>query len=352
MANHSDYYEILGVAKNASAEDIKKAYRKLAVKYHPDKNPENPSAADRFKEIASAYDVLGDPKRKEEYDRFGPGGPPQNPGPGGPGFGFDFFGGDIFEHFFGRGSHAHARAHRTSNAKSKGPNIVINLAISLMDAVTGTSQKIQVEKQDKCSPCNGTGGSGRGPCKSCGGSGYHTLQTGNMVFRSTCPECQGEGTSILMKCNKCGGSGCVRKQSMLDVKIPKGINNENQLRLSDQGHYGRGGYGDVYININIQDHPVFKRRGNEIHTKEFLSPAQAALGCTIKVETVHGIKKVNVPPGVQHGSMLKIAGCGMPDIHDGANGDHKIEIGIKIPTNLSEQQSKLFRQILDLEEKK
>ena len=340
-----DLYSILGVTKSASSSDIKKAYRKLAVKYHPDKNPEDEAASEKFKEAAAAYEVLSDPAKRSEYDNpvtHRHGSPPFNAS--------DIFGAEIFEHFFGRGTHAHARAHRGS-ANAPGPNIVVNLAIDFMDAVTGTTATVRLEKYAKCEPCSGAGGSGRGPCNTCGGSGFSMFQNGGMVFRSTCHECAGSGTAIRDKCTTCSGEGRVSHQSTVNIKVPPGVDSDNQLRLSGMGNYGRGGMGDLFVNINIRPHESFERRGKEIYNRVTLTVTQAVLGCHIPVDTVRGVKSVKVPPGMQHGSMLRIKGCGMPDISGEANGDHNVELAVEIPKVLTNQQLALFQQLSDLEEK-
>lgn len=347
-ATGKDFYEVLGVSKSASSDDIKKAYRKLAVKYHPDKNPDNELAAEKFKEAAAAYETLSDAQKRSEYDRWGS----SSRGQGMPG-GFnpeDIFGSDIFEHFFGRRSHAHARAQRTSHTNSRGTNIVINLAIDFMDAVTGTTVPIKIKKYGKCEPCKGEGGSGRAPCKSCGGSGFSAFQNGGMVFKTTCHECAGVCTTILNKCSSCNGQGRVTKAHDISVKIPPGVDIDSQLRLTGMGNFGGGGTGDLFVNLNIRPHSEFVRSGKEIYSKITLTVAQAVLGCQVPINTVHGTKTVTVPAGAQHGSMLKIAGCGMPDISGGRMGDHKAEVTVKIPQDLSDKQVDLFQQLLKIEQ--
>lgn len=337
-----DFYEVLGVSKNAPSDDIKKAYRKLAVKYHPDKNPGDDAAAESFKEAATAYNTLSDPEKRKEYNRFGHNAHRQPP----PGFNpADIFGADIFEHFFGKG----ARAHRTNAENGRGSNIGINLTIDFMEAVRGLVTPIQIERNIKCEPCGGEGGTGRAPCKTCGGSGFSTLQNGSMVFRTTCHACAGECTTILNKCGNCSGRGKIGQVNTVDVKIPAGVDSNTQLRLAGMGNYGKGITGDLFVNLNVRNHPIFRRSGKEIHTKATLTVPQAALGCQVQIDTVHGHKSVNIPPGIQYGDTLRIKGFGMPDISGGSRGDHKLEIEVKIPQNLSGTQKDLFQQLLQLE---
>jgi len=347
-----DFYKILGVSKSATPAEIKKSYRKLAVKYHPDKNQGDDTAAEKFKEIAAAYDILSDPQKKEEYDNPSHRSPP-GPGPAQQGgfrspFGPDIFGSDLFEHFFGRGSHAHARAQNVA-ANSRGANIVVNLHISFPEAVKGTTKNIRIERNTQCESCDGLGGSGSVACAPCDGSGVLTMQNGGMVYRTTCQQCAGSGSSLRDKCSVCNGSGTGRQESKVSVKIPAGVSMENQLRLSSMGHYGKGGWGDLFVNVNIPEDPRFKRVGKDIHSSVQLSVAQAALGCTLKIPTVYGEKNVNIPGGAQPGSVLKMSGLGMADLGNGPKGNHKLRIEINIPTHLSEKQRHLFEKLLTIE---
>lgn len=337
-----DYYEVLGVAKGARQEDVKRAYRKLALKWHPDKNPDNPEAEERFKEASEAYSVLGDRQKRAEYDAYG-----HNMGadPGWDPFeGFrNHFGSDIFEEFFGR---RHTAGHRRrKSAEPRGSDILINMNLSFAESVAGTSRDIVVDRTAKCQVCDGAGGEGVDVCGQCRGTGKIQFRQGSMVMQTACNSCGGSGKTVQTKCKECSGKGCFDEPSSINVRIPAGITSGQQLRLSKLGHYGKGGTGDLFINVSVERSDKFEKRGKDIFTKLSLTVSEAALGCTKSVETIHGGKNVNIPAGSQPDSMLRLAGLGIPDVHGGSPGDHKIEIKIVVPKSLTKEQRELFTKL-------
>ena len=342
-----DYYEVLGVTKHASAEEIKKSYRKLAIKYHPDRNPDSPGAEDKFKEIAEAYSVLGDVQKKSEYDAYGHHGPSSGIGPEDwdPFAGFrEHFGGDVFEEFFGRHTAGRSRS-RHQNSEPRGSDILINMNLTFMEAVAGVSRDIVVERIAKCQTCSGSGGKGITSCSPCGGSGKIQFRQGHMIMQSACNSCGGSGKEITNKCSNCRGKGGYDEPSSVNVRIPAGITSGQQLRLSKMGHYARGGTGDLFINVHVEKSSKFVKRGKDIYTKISLTVSEAALGCTRLIETIHGEKNVNIPGGSQPDSMLRLAGLGVPDVHGATPGDHKIEIQVEIPKTLTAAQRELFMKL-------
>ena len=340
-----DYYEVIGVSKGASFDEIKKAYRKLAIKYHPDRNPDDPSAENKFKEIAEAYSVLGDDQKRAEYDAYGHHGPSASrpPEDWDPFAGFrSHFGGDIFEEFFGNRHTASRTRSRQQAAEPRGSDILINMNLSFMESVSGIEREVVVDRVTKCQTCNGIGGEGVKTCDSCAGTGRIQFRQGHMIMQTTCNSCGGTGKEISNKCGNCLGKGGYDEPSSVNVRIPAGITSGQQLRLSKMGHYGKGGTGDLFINVHVGKSSKFVKRGKDIYTKIRLTVSEAALGCTRSVETIHGEKNVNIPAGSQPDSMLRLAGLGVPDVHGGTPGDHKIEIEVAIPKNLTKSQRELF----------
>jgi molecular chaperone DnaJ len=338
----TDCYKTLGIDKSSTADVIKKAYRKLALKHHPDRNQDDKQAEEKFKEISNAYSILSDPDKKAKYDRFGT--VSDHPPPSSSGFDVNF-GPDLFEHFFGaRRGHAHAQ--RNHENLGKGSNININVPITFYESVQGCTKNINLNRYVKCNPCTGTGGTGKASCQKCAGRGSVSIHNAGIAFKSSCAECEGTGNVILNKCDTCLGLAKVVKPTTVDIKIPAGIGPDNQLRLSDMGNYGKGGFGHLFVNLNIQGHPRLKREGRDIHSKIDIPAIQAILGCILEVETVYGMKKVNIPPGVQPGNVLNIPDMGMTDINnDSQKGSMKLHLSVVIPKNITEKQRLLYQQI-------
>lgn len=365
MADKRDYYEVLGVSKSASADEIKSAYRKLAKKYHPDLNHE-PDAPKKFEEVQEAYDVLSDEQKRKQYDQFGfaafeNGSSTGGAGPFGQGFSSQGFGdvdlGDIFSSFFGGGS----SRKRNSSGPSKGNDSLYRVKISFMDAINGKTIKIPLTYDEPCSHCHGTGAENPSDvttCPHCGGLGYQSVRQqtifGTMESQQTCPHCHGTGKAIKKKCSVCGGSGYKRVSKDLEVNIPAGINEGQQVRIKGKGERGVNGgpNGDLYVEIKIEPDKRFKREGNDIHTDLSLSFADAALGTKIEMDTVYGKVEVEIPSGTQSESMLKLKGKGVKDLRSGKPGDQYLHVKVVTPTNLSKTQKELLTQFKKEEDAK
>ncbi len=349
MANKADYYETLGVKKNASKDEIKSAYRKLAKKYHPD-NKETGNEA-KFKEVQEAYDILYDDQKRAAYDQFGHaafeqtgGGAGGNPFQGGFS-GFSDMGdlGDIFSSFFGGG----ARRNANPNGPQRGDDDLMRARIDFIDAVNGKEITISLDIDETCSHCHGTGAETPNDihtCSHCSGRGFINTQKrtlfGVMNAQETCPYCGGSGKIVDHKCSSCGGKGYTRKKKDITVKIPAGINNGQQIRVSGMGGRGLNGgpNGDLYVEIAIKEHSYFKRDGNDIHIEVPLDFVDAILGTTIEVPTVYGEYNVTVPSGTQPGQILRMKGQGIKDLRSGKPGDQYVHLLIKMPTSLSKEQ--------------
>lgn len=365
MAEKRDYYEVLGLSKGASKDEIKSAYRRLAKQYHPDLN-KAPDAADKFKEVQEAYDVLYDDNKRAQYDQFGfaafqngnganPGGNPFGGGFGG-GFG-DIDLGDIFSSFFGGGRARQAHA----SGPQKGDNSLTRIRISFMDAINGTKVSIPVSYDEPCAHCHGSGAESSSDirtCSYCGGSGQVKTQQrtffGVMESSSPCPHCGGSGKIIGNKCHACGGKGYSRVKKDLTVNIPAGINSGQQIRVSGKGGRGVNGgpNGDLYVEVIVADHPQFKRDGNDIHLDVPLSFIDCALGTSIVVPTVYGEVEVKIPEGTQPDQILKLRDRGIRDLHTQKPGSMYIHIKVKTPTNLSKGQKKLLEEFAAQGDKK
>jgi molecular chaperone DnaJ len=364
MAN-TDYYELLGVSKTASADELKKAYRKAAMKWHPDKNPGNKSAEAKFKEISEAYDVLKDEQKRAAYDRFGhdaftQGGGNQSGGGGfqgasGGGFGFDFSSNfsDIFDEMFGGGFGAGGPA---SSGKERGSDMRYNVEISLEEAFKGATQKVRYVSAVKCGSCNGSGAEGKsGPvtCSTCKGHGKVRAQQGFFTIERTCPTCHGQGQMIKDPCRKCGGEGRVRRERSLDVKIPAGVDDGTRIRLTGEGEAGfRGGpSGDLYVFIQVKTHRFFKRKDHDIRCQVPLSMITAALGGEIEVPCIDETRvKVKIPEGTQSGKQFRLKGKGMSILRSTQRGDMYIEANVETPVNLTSKQKDLLKQFNDATE--
>ena len=358
MAEKRDYYEVLGVSKNATQDEIKRAYRKLAKQYHPDLN-KAPDAADKFKEVTEAYEVLSDEQKRQNYDRFGfaafeNGGSTGGAGPFGQGFSSQGFGdvdlNDIFSSFFGGGGSSRSSA---SSGPTKGADVLRRVRITFMDAVLGTKITFPVSYDEPCAHCGGTGAESPSDfmtCPTCGGRGYVTTTQrtifGNMQSKITCSDCHGTGKKISHACHLCGGSGYTHVKKDLTVNVPAGINNGQQIRVSGKGERGENGgpNGDMYVEVLVQDHPYFRRDGNNVHIEVPLSFVDCALGCEIDVPTVYGEVSVRIPEGTQPDDILKIREKGIKDLRSGKPGDEFIHVKVKTPTRLGKNQKQLLQE--------
>lgn len=353
-----DYYQILGVSKNVSEDELKKAYRKLAMKYHPDRNKDNEEAEHKFKEVSTAYDVLKDPQKRAAYDRYGHDAftSSQMGGAGGAeGFSASGFG-DIFEDLFSDLMGGN-RGGRRRNGPVKGNDLRYNLSISLIDAFNGAQEDIKVTTTATCDRCDGTGSEGKKPpetCGTCGGAGKIRAQQGFFTIERTCPTCHGNGTIITDPCKKCGGSGRMRKEKDLSVTIPAGIEQGTRIRLSGEGEAGiRGGSpGDLYIFIDINSHPIFKRENANLHCQIPIKMTAAALGGSIEVPTIDGTKaKITIPAGTQTGDQFRLRGKGMKIMRSTARGDMYVQTNVETPKNLSSRQKELLEEFGEHEDK-
>jgi len=351
-----DYYEVLGVSRTASADDIKRSYRRMALKYHPDKNPENAEAEQKFKQCAEAYEVLSDPEKRQRYDRFG------HEGLRGVGvhdfsrMGFD----DIFSMFddiFGGGIFG-GRRRGGGRRVSKGYDIETQVELSLKEVLTGVEKGIEFKRRDFCETCSGSGtepGHQTQKCSHCGGQGQVAQAGMGGLFRmvTTCPACKGRGTVITHPCKKCKGSGRTIKTRMVSIKIPAGIRDGQAIRLSGEGEPGdnSGPRGDLYCYAKVKPHPFLLRNDDDLVIRVPIGFSQAALGTTIEVPTLSGSKQLEVPAGTQHGVVLQIKSEGLPDIRSGRRGSLLAQILVEIPKKLSKEQKRLLREFAETEDK-
>ncbi|WP_102691279.1 molecular chaperone DnaJ [Rummeliibacillus pycnus] len=348
-----DYYEVLGIQKNASKDEIKKAYRKLSKQYHPDLNKE-PGAEEKFKEIAEAYEVLSDDQKRARYDQFGHQDPNQGFGGFGGFGGAEGFGGfeDIFSSFFGGG-----RTRRDPNAPRKGDDLQYRMTISFEEAVFGKEKEIEIPREETCDTCHGTGakpGTSKETCSYCNGSGQtsETVNTpfGQMVNRRTCSHCQGTGQIIKEKCSTCHGAGTIKRRKKIKVNIPAGVDDGQQLRLSGQGEAGVNGgpAGDLYIVFHVRASDKFERDGDDIYLELPITFPQAALGDEIEVPTIHGKVKMKIPAGTQSGDRFRLKGKGVKNVHGYGNGDQHVIVQIITPKKLTEKQKELLREFASI----
>jgi molecular chaperone DnaJ len=354
-----DYYDVLGINKGSTSEEIKSAYRKLAVKYHPDKNPDNKSAEDKFKEASEAYGVLSDSNKKGNYDSFGHAA--FENGGGGQGGGFGGFGStdfsDIFEDFFGDFGGGR-RSSRGRSANNKGSDLRYDLSISLEEAYSGKKQDIQFSSSDKCNTCKGSGskpGHSVDRCTYCGGNGKVRTNQGFFTVQQTCPQCSGNGEEITNPCNDCGGQGVKQTSKKLSVTIPKGVDDGTRIRLAGKGEAGgRGGAaGDLYLFINVHSHSLFKRSDQNLFFEFPISIADAALGTTIEIPTIDGGKaKIKIPDGTQNGKQFRLKGKGMPFMRRGDFGDLYVQVNTEVPISLNKQQKELLEKFREIENEK
>ena len=356
-ATKKDYYEILGVKKGASDAELKKAFRKLARKYHPDVNPSDKTAETKFKEMNEAYEVLSDPKKRQQYDQFGHAafdagfGQGAGPGQGFEGFsqGADFFrsgGGAGFEDIFGNIFGNRARP----SGPAKGEDITYSVEVDLEDAIFGRTMQVDLQREVTCSTCNGSGsqpGTSRKTCPTCMGSGSITQGKGFMQFAQPCPTCRGEGTINPSPCRTCGGNGVVQKTERINVKIPPGVDNGSKVRVAGMGGAGErnGPAGDVYIVTKVRPHGYFERKGDNLYSEAKVTVKEAAFGDKIEIPTVDGTVWLTLPQGVQTGQQLKLKGKGVPHLGGGGVGDHYVTIKVVTPTGLSERAKELLREV-------
>lgn len=353
MADKRDYYEVLGVSKTAGDDEIKKAYRQLAKKYHPDANPGDKEAEVKFKEASEAYAVLSDAEKRRQYDQFGHSA--FDGGAGGAG-GFDFTNmdmsdifGDIFGDLFGGG-----RSRRASNGPMKGPNVRAGVRITFEEAVTGTDKELDVNLKEECTTCNGTGakpGTSTETCKKCGGKGQvvYTQQSLFGMVRNvqTCPDCGGSGKVIKDKCTVCYGSGYVTRKKKIQVSIPAGIDNGQSIRIREKGEPGTNGgeRGDLLVEVTVSRHPIFQRQEYDIFSTAPISYAKAALGGDVKISTVDGDVLYNVKPGTQTDTKVRLRGKGVPTLRNKqVRGDHYVTLVVQVPTKLSAEQKELLQR--------
>ena len=352
-----DYYDVLGVNKSASPEELKSAYRKLAVKYHPDKNPDDKAAEDKFKEASEAYGILSDKSKKENYDNFGHAAF-ENGGSGQGGFGgfsgADFS--DIFEDFFGDFGGNRRSSRRSSN--NRGSDLRYDLSISLEEAYSGKKQNIQFTTSEKCNNCKGSGSKpGTSPerCTYCGGNGKIRSNQGFFTVQQTCPQCSGNGEEITNPCSDCNGDGNKQISKKISVTIPKGVDDGTRIRLAGKGEAGtRGGSaGDLYLFINVKSHELFKRSDVNLFFEFPISIADMALGTTIEIPTIDGKKaKIKIPGGTQDGKQFRLKGKGMPFMRRGDYGDLYVQVKTEVPIYLNKEQKELLEKFRKLENEK
>lgn len=350
-----DYYEILGVSRNADKDEIKSAYRKMARKYHPDVN-KDPGAEERFKEISRAYEVLSDPETKARYDRFGEAGV-SGAGSGGVGFDPTDIGGfaDIFETFFGGGFGGATSTQARRRGPTRGDDLRLDLRLKFTEAIFGGEKEIKIPHLETCSSCNGTGakkGSSPKTCGTCGGTGQVRRATrtpfGSFAQVSTCPTCNGEGQIIEEKCESCGGQGRKQVNKKLKITIPAGVDNGTRLRVSGEGDAGtRGGpSGDLYVYLTVESDSHFRREGINILSEITISYLQAILGCKIKVPTIDGDYEVQIPAGLQPNTVLTLEGKGVPKLGNSVSrGNHLLTVKVEIPTKISAEERELLEKL-------
>lgn len=363
MSNKRDYYEVLGVGKSASKDDIKKAYRKLALKYHPDRNPDNKEAETKFKEASEAAEVLLSDEKRGRYDQFGHAGVDQSGAGGFGGGGFGGFGGgdfgdlgDIFGDIFGDILGGGRRGGRRRSRARVGDDLQTVLNVTFEEAALGAAKEINVRRHVSCSTCNGTGaraGSSPTACDYCHGSGEVRRQQGFFTVATTCPKCQGAGEMIKDPCNSCGGRGVQEKTANLEVKIPAGIDHGQRLKLNGEGMAGTHGgpAGDLYVVIQIEDHQFFEREAFDVHCKVPITFSQAALGTEIEVPTLGGKIEMTIRPGTQSGTRMRLKSKGIQKLGGYGAGDQIVEVQIETPTKLCSEQKELFSQLREFEKR-
>jgi len=352
----TDYYEILGVSRQSGEEEIKKSYRQLALKYHPDRNPGDKQAEEKFKEAAEAYEVLHDPQKKRLYDTYGHEG---LQGTGFSGFrGFeDIFSsfGDIFQDFFSFGGLGGQTRQRT--AARPGDDLLVTLNLSFEEAVSGTQKEVQIETFAGCSHCKGSGaepGTRETTCPACQGSGQVIQSQGFFRISTSCVRCQGTGKVLVSPCRQCQGQGRIRQKKLVQVKVPAGVDSGTRLRLREEGESGyRGGAGgDLYVRLEVTPHPHIERDGDNLYCKISISFLQAILGDTVEIPTLDGAKSLQIVPGTQPGAVVRFTGEGVPKLRGYGRGDLFVEVEVKIPKHLTPRQEELLKEFNELEKEK
>jgi molecular chaperone DnaJ len=345
-AAKKDYYEVLGVNRDASEEEIKKAFKKLAMKFHPDRNPDNPKAEESFKEAKEAYEILSDDQKRAAYDQYGHAG--VDPSMGGAGFGgfnsgnFSDAFGDIFGDIFGGARNQRSNVYR-------GADLRYNLEISLEDAAKGTETKIRIPVQTSCETCHGSGarpGTSPVTCTTCNGHGQVRMQQGFFSVQQTCPKCHGTGKMVKEPCPTCHGGGRVKQNKTLNVKIPAGVDEGDRIRLSGEGEAGVNGgpTGDLYVVVHLKEHPIFQREGANLHCEMPISFSTAALGGEIEVPTLDGAAKMKIPAETQTGSVFRLRGKGIKPLRSSEHGDLMVHVVVETPVRLTEKQKDLLRE--------
>jgi molecular chaperone DnaJ len=359
MAGKRDYYEVLEVSRSASGQEIATAYRKLAIKYHPDKNPGDEEAVQRFKECAEAFEVLNDSDKRARYDRYGHAGVD---GPGGgahftdindifDAFG-DIFGEGVFGDIFGRGGRGRGRGRRAR----RGADVRADVTLDLLEAARGATKTVTYDRHERCGECQGSGakpGTSPETCRYCNGAGQVIQTTGIFRVQTTCPSCHGAGSVIKERCRACGGEGQVKQRVEREVRIPAGVDSEMRLRLSNEGSQSPDGGqpGDCYCFITVKEHPLFHREGQHLVCQWPITFSQASLGATLEVPTLEGRDELVIPPGTQAGEVFKLRGRGMPDLHRRGKGDLLVQIQLDVPKSLTKRQEELLRELAEEEHK-
>jgi molecular chaperone DnaJ len=343
-----DYYEVLGVDKNASEAEIKKAFKRLAMKHHPDRNPDNKESEEHFKEAKEAYEVLSDSQKRSAYDQFGHAGVDPSAGMGGAGFGggasFSDIFGDVFGDIFGG-----ARARGGGGRGYRGDDLQYNLELSLEEAVAGTKVDLRIPTHVACEECAGTGakkGTTPTTCTTCGGVGQVRMQQGFFSLQQTCPRCHGKGKMITDPCGTCHGHGRVQKHKTLSVKIPAGVDNGDRIRLSGEGEAGEQGgpSGDLYVVVSVKPHPIFERDANDLFCEVPIDIATATLGGELEVPTLNGRVKLKIPAETQSGKLFRLRGKGVRSVRSGAQGDLLCRVSVETPVNLTKKQKELLEE--------
>ncbi|WAH58101.1 molecular chaperone DnaJ [Pseudomonas silvicola] len=342
-----DYYEVLGVERGSSDADLKKAYRRLAMKHHPDRNPGDKASEDMFKEANEAYEVLSDSSKRAAYDQYGHAGVDPSMGGGGAGFGganFSDIFGDVFSDFFGGGGRGGSRG-----GAQRGSDLRYTLELNLEEAVRGTTVSIRVPTLVNCKPCDGSGakkGSAPVTCPTCGGIGQVRMQQGFFSVQQTCPRCHGQGKIISDPCDSCRGEGRVEEYKTLSVKVPAGVDTGDRIRLSGEGEAGTQGgpTGDLYVVISVREHDIFQRDGKHLYCEVPISFTEAALGGELEVPTLDGRVKLKIPEGTQTGKQFRLRGKGVAPVRGGGAGDLMCRVAVETPVNLSRRQRELLEE--------
>ncbi len=351
--SHTDYYEILGVSRDASIQEIKRGYREAAVRWHPDRNPDNPEAEERFKEAAEAYATLSDADKRARYDRFGPQGTRGGAVPD-PSVFNDFS--DILGDLFGRGgggfSDLFGGGHRS---RGGGEHREFELELDFAEAARGTETHVQVPRLSTCPDCRGRGAaSARGisVCSACRGHGQVRLQQGFFSIARTCPECRGRGRIVVDPCRGCGGDGRVQQEEKITLRIPAGVETGSRLRLSGKGDAGPGGApaGDLFVRLRVREHSFFRRDALDVHCRFPLTFTQAVLGAEVRVPTLDGEEKIKVKPGTQGGTVFRLRGKGIPSLNGRGRGDQYVEIQVQVPTKIDDRQREIIEELAGMED--